>query len=148
MLKYIFNMSYDQLQVHQLRLQNKPKQKPFLIFTVRQRSFGKVIFSVVSVCLASCSGGGGCPCKPPPDTHAAPPIPDIFKLGYYLSHTVGKPTDSILLKCLLVKFISIFLILRDPPVFLITKTQLLIALCSYILTSTSLCIHFTFGWMW
>ena len=71
------------------------------IVTARQRSCGKVMFSVVSFCH-SAHGGGGLYLALPPSTHtgarhcplprtACPPhSPDTFKLIHYEAQTIGK----------------------------------------------------------
>ena len=41
------------------------KNGTIVVFTARQRSFGNVLFSVVSVCLFVCVWGGAAPCTEP-----------------------------------------------------------------------------------
>ena len=79
--------------------------------TTRQRSSGKVMFSVVSVCqsliLSVCLFIGGIPvqsaCPPRTGPCPQPPsLPDIFKLVHYVARIVGRRAVGIRSKCLLV----------------------------------------------
>ena len=90
---------------------------PPTIFTARQQSCGKIMFSVVSVCHSVCQQGphvttvswGPPSPQPRPWTPArGSPGPsseylDLFKFGQYVAYTsVGKRTIGIRLKCVLV----------------------------------------------
>ena len=60
------------------------------IATVRQRSCGKLMFSVVSVCLVT-RGGTGLPHPCPHRTGTLYPSPDMFKLVQLGLHRTGTP---------------------------------------------------------
>ena len=101
-------------------LDNTEAAKSTQVFKARQRSCGKVMFSVMSVCQqipSSLSTG------PPPTPSVQGPVlvpvqtcsnlfkldlnvqehpPDMFRLGHYVAHNVGKRAVGIRLKCLLV----------------------------------------------
>ena len=86
------------------------KNGTIVVFTARQRSFGNVLFSVVSVCLFVCGGGGGSLYRAPVlhllctgpyplyKVLTLTPIPDVFKLVQFGPHctwtTTPHPTRS------------------------------------------------------